>query len=152
MEEAEEIQYKDAAYKSEIGHWMGGGGMGPAGLEALFAQMSIIFLDTGSERIEKQKTLLASTPVLGFVITKENNPKSQVMAGRGFERMRLFAASKGLCMEPMSQIVQVPKTKINAEQLLLNESGSLQQVFRLGYCIKKGNKLLHRPPEEFLIN
>ena len=51
--QANGIQYSDANYKSELGHWLGQGVMGPTGIEAKMAQLAVVFLDMGPQQTKK---------------------------------------------------------------------------------------------------
>ena len=51
--QANGIQYSDANFKSELGHWLGQGVMGPTGMQAKMAQLAVVFLDVGPEQTKK---------------------------------------------------------------------------------------------------
>jgi len=148
--EADRIQYSDADYKSELGHWLGQGGMGPTGWQALLAQMYTVLLDAGPGRIQRDALLLNSTPVLGFIMTKEEGGESQVRSGRTLERLWLEATAAGISLHPMSQALEVPETRAELEDVLRGhprasgDFGHVQQAFRLGYAEPKGDPV-HTP-------
>jgi hypothetical protein len=132
--QADQIQYSDANYKSELGQWLGQGVMGPTGIQALMAKMAVVLLDYGPQQMRCDAELLNSTPVLGFICTDGNDRASQIKAGRLLERFWLAATASGLCLHPMSQALEVEKTKTRLSELLPPGSGHLQQSFRLGYA------------------
>jgi hypothetical protein len=148
---ADKIQFADVNYRSELGRWLGRGMMGPTGVQALFDQMFVVFLDAAPEQIRKDIELVNSTPALGFVTTKENDRESMVLAGQAFERLRLAATALELSVHPMSQALVVPETKAELSSLLAPFAGNVQQVFLLGYAKSEKEQTLHRPLEEVMI-
>ena len=148
---ADLIQYADANYKSELGHWLGQGVMGPTGVQALIDQMFVVFLDAAPEKTRKDIELVNSTRTLGFVITGENDRESKVLAGQEFERFWLAATAAGLSIHPMSQVLEVPETKAELSRLLAPLSGNVQQVFLIGYAKKENERTMHRPLEDVII-
>ncbi len=65
--QADQTLYADANYKSELGHWLGQGVLGPTGVQALATQLAVVFLDVGPEETRKDAELVNNTPVLGFI-------------------------------------------------------------------------------------
>jgi nitroreductase len=134
--QANEVQYSDANFKSELGHWLGQGVMGPTGMQAKMAQLEVVFLDMGPQQTKKDAELINSTPYLGFIRTANNDSISSLKVGRVLERFWLAATALGISLHPMSQALEVKPTKANLTGLLPAESGMthLQQAFRLGYA------------------
>ena len=87
--QANGIQYSDANFKSELGHWLGQGVMGPTGMQAKMAQLAVVFLDMGPQQTKKDAELINSTPYLGFISTANNDSISSLKAGRVLERFWL---------------------------------------------------------------
>jgi hypothetical protein len=151
---ADQIQYSDANFKSELGHWMSQGGMGPVGIQAKIDQMNVVFLDNGPYQIRMDSELINSTPYLGFISTQNNDSKSQVLAGQTLERLWLAATALGVSLHPMSQALEVPETKKELDRLLPVEAGStqyVQQTFRLGYAEPVKEHTPRRALEDVLI-
>lgn len=151
--QANGIQYSDADFKSELGHWLGQGVMGPTGLQAKMAQLAVVFLDVGPEQTEKDALLINSTPYLGFISTANNDRISSIKAGRTLERLWLAATALGISLHPMSQALEVTETKEGLTSLLPGPSGmrQVQQVFRLGYAESATEHSTRRPLQEVLI-
>ena len=151
--QANGIQYSDANYKSELGHWLGQGVMGPAGIEAKIAQLAVVFLDMGPEQTKKDALLINSTPYIGFISTANNDSISSLKAGRILERFWLATSALGISLHPMSQALEVQQTKANLTGLLPAGSGMMQvqQTFRLGYAKSILEHSTRRPLEEVLI-
>jgi nitroreductase len=151
--QANGIQYSDANFKSELGHWLGQGVMGPTGVQAKMAQLAVVFLDVGPEQSKKDALLINSTPYIGFISTAKNDSISSLKAGRALERFWLAATALGVSMHPMSQALEVAETKANLTNLLPAESGMMQvqQAFRLGYAKPGGAHSTRRPLQEVLM-
>jgi hypothetical protein len=151
--QANGIQYSDANFKSELGHWLGQGVMGPTGLQAKMAQLAVVFLDVGPEQSKKDAELINSTPYLGFISTAKNDSISSLKAGRVLERFWLTATALGVSLHPMSQALEVGETKANLTLLLpaQSETMQVQQAFRLGYAKPGGAHSTRRPLQEVLI-
>ncbi len=151
--QANGIQYSDANFKSELGHWLGQGVMGPTGVQAKMAQLAVVFLDVGPEQSKKDALLINSTPYLGFISTAKNDSISSLKVGRVLERFWLAATALGVSLHPMSQALETAQTKANLTELLPAESGMMQvqQAFRLGYAKPGGAHSTRRPLQEVLI-
>lgn len=151
--QANGIQYSDANFKSELGHWLGQGVMGPTGINAKMAQMAVVFLDMGPEQSKKDSELINSTTYLGFISTSNNDSISALKAGRALERFWLAATALGIRLHPMSQALEVAQTKANLTALLpaQSERRQVQQVFRLGYARPATEHSTRRPLQEVLI-
>jgi nitroreductase len=151
--QANGIQYSDANYKSELGHWLGQGVMGPTGVQAKMAQLAVVFLDMGPQQTKKDALLINSTPYLGFISTANNDSISSLKAGRTLERFWLAATALGISLHPMSQALEVQQTKANLTGLLPAGSGMMQvqQAFRLGYAKSTSEHSTRRPLKEVLI-
>jgi len=147
---ADQVQYANQDYKSELGYWLGQGVMGPTGIQAKIAQMYVLFLDTGAGQTKKDATAVNSTPVLGFISTRENDRASQVKAGQLLERLWLKATAMGIQVHPMSQALKVPETKSELRELLPQKGLYPQQTFRLGYASPEGEHTPRRPLNEVI--
>lgn len=151
--QANGIQYSDADFKSELGHWIGQGVMGPRGVQATIAQLAVVFLDVGPEQTEKDAQLINSTPYLGFISAANNDSLSSVKAGRVLERFWLCATALGISLQPMSQALETAQTKGNLSSLLPVQSSmrEVQQVLRLGYGQPDSEHSTRRPLEDVMI-
>ncbi len=169
--QADRVQYSDADYKAELGHWLSLGGMGPTGLQAKAAQLAVLFLDMGPDQMAKDAQLINSTPYIGFVCTEKwdlngmndanqtesiGTKISALMAGRAFERFWLAATALGLSLHPMSQALEVQETKEQLSQLIMptisGEMSQVQQTFRLGYAQAPGDHTPRRPMQDVLVS
>ncbi len=148
---ADQKQYSDSNYKSELGYWLGQGMMGPTGAQAIFAQLAVLFLDVGTDQTKKDAELVNSTPVLGFISSNENDRISQIKAGQAFERIWLMATALGVRVHPMSQALELPETKAKLAELMPSGAGYPQQTFRLGYAAPVEEYTPRRPVADVII-
>lgn len=151
--QANAIQYSDVNFKSELGHWLGQGVMGPTGVRAKMAQLAVVFLDVGPQQSKKDADLINSTPYLGFISTANNDSISSVKAGMVLERFWLAATALGISLHPMSQALETAQTKAEIAELLPAQPGMMQvqQAFRLGYGKEEVVHSTRRPLQEVLI-
>ncbi len=150
--QADKIQYGNPDYRSELGFWLGQGVMGPTGIQAKIAQLYVVLLDAGSGQIKTDAELVNSTPVLGFISSKENDRISQVKAGQLLERVWLAAEAQGIRLQPMSQALEVPETKAELLKLLPGTELYPQQAFRLGYAQPEEEHTPRRPVAEVIVD
>jgi len=152
---ADQIQYSDVDFKSELGRRLGDGAMGPTGLQAKIDQIEVAFLDNGPKQIRKDTELINSTPYLGFISTSRDDNESRVKAGQALERIWLAATALGVSLQPMSQALEVPETKQELARLMPangTDMPNVQQTFRLGNAWGgAGVPTPRRPLEEVLI-
>ncbi|MCX6678242.1 MAG: hypothetical protein NTU95_09925 [Methanothrix sp.] len=150
--QANGVQYSDAEYKSELGHWLGQGVMGPTGMQAKMAQLAVVFLDMGPQQTKTDAELINSTPYLGFISTANNDSISSLKAGRTLGRFWLAATALGISLHPMSQALELQQTKANLTKLLPAQSGmsQVQQTFRLGYAKPVREHSPRRPLQEVI--
>lgn len=148
-EEADRSLYSNVTFKSELGHWLSRGAMGPTGVQAKVEQIKVAFMDSVPGQIKEDKETINSSLYLGFVTSEKNDVQSQLKAGRVYERFRLSATSAGLSLQPMNQALQAVETESEAKGLL---NGSfVQQIFCLDIVGPANELTPRRPMEEVLI-
>lgn len=130
---ADKILFANPNYKSELGHWLGRGTMGPSGIQAVLAQLQVLFLDISNDQAKKDSELVNRSSILGIISSDRNDRVSQIRAGQLLERILLEAAAMGIGLQSMSQALEVPQTKANLSEMLPQGSGNPQYVFVLGY-------------------
>jgi nitroreductase len=148
---ADKIQYGDPNYRSELGYWLGQGVLGPTGIQAKIAQLYVVLLDAGSDQTKKDAELVNSTPVLGFISSRENDRTSQVKVGQLFERVWLAAEAEGIRLHPMSQALEVPELKSELAKMVPENGLYLQQTFRLGYAEPEDGHTPRRPVADVIV-
>ncbi len=148
-EEADRSLYSNVTFKSELGHWLSRGAMGPTGVQAKVEQIKVAFMDSVPGQIKKDKETINSSLYLGFVTSEKNDLQSQLRAGRVYERFRLSAISAGLSLQPMNRALQAVETESEAKGLL-NDS-FVQQIFCLDDVGPANELTPRRPMEEVLV-
>ncbi len=149
--QADKIQYGNPDYRSELGFWLGQGVMGPTGIQAKIAQLYVVLFDAGSGQMKSDEELVNSTPVLGFISSRENDRTSQVKVGQLFERVWLAAEAEGIRLHPMSQALEVPETKSELAELVPEKGLYPQQTFRLGYAEPEEGHTPRRPVADVIV-
>lgn len=131
---ADAIECADPAYRSEMGAAVGRGAFGDPWPLSRLGQLATASLDLGYARARHDSRLLLSAPVFGVVSTAGDTPALRVRAGQAFERLWLTATRLGLQLQPMTQVLQVGKTKRELRATLSLGELVPQQSFRLGYA------------------
>jgi hypothetical protein len=95
------------------------------------------FLKETLIRLARQQA--ATAAAYGWITTTGNLPVEQLSAGRAFERVALTAASLGLSLQPMNQILSdCPGMEDLRHEfsgfLGIRETRTIQMFFRLGYA------------------
>lgn len=136
--EADELRMDEAAYRRELGHWIGIGALGASWLAARIGQIAVTYLDLGEREGKKNSRLIESAPVVAVLATTEDTVEARLRAGRAFERVALAATLEGLVVHPMSQILERPASKAELADLLDRSGSTPQHLFRLGFADENG--------------
>jgi hypothetical protein len=96
-----------------------------------------------------------SAAAFGWISTKENHRIGQIRAGRAYERVHLSAASIGLALQPMTQIIRdyedIQENRKNLNGILgIPETHTIQMFFRLGYAFPSPSSQ-RLSPDDFII-
>ena len=148
--EADRLQMHDPEYRTELGHWIGNGALGSSWLMARIGQAVVTHLDLGDREAAKNSKLIQSAPVVAVLTTEADDPIAQVRTGQAFERIALLARTEGVAVHPMSQTLERPEMRERLENLLPDDSGRPQHLFRLGYTDGKAEHTPRWPLETFL--
>lgn len=145
------LQFSDPAYREELGYWIGQGVFGAPWLMAKIGQLAVTYINVGKGQAKKDSEVLMSAPVLAAISSKANDRPSQVKVGQVFERLCLTATVLGICVHPMSQILEVPELKAEVAKLIPIPDVFSQHTFRLGYAEPEKEHTPRRPVEEALV-
>jgi len=148
--EADAIQFADPAWREELGTWLGRGVFGTPWLMSKVSQLAVTYLNLGSGTAKKDSELLMSAPVLAVIDSAEDDRESQIKAGQLFQRAALTAATLGVRVHPMSQILEIPELKARVAELIPAGSGTPQHTFRLGFGEPEGEPTPRRPLGEVM--
>jgi nitroreductase len=146
---ADALQFADPAWRQELAGWLAQGVFGTGWLMSKMSALAVGYLNLGTSTAKTDSGLLRSAAALGVVTTERTDRTAQVLAGQVFERVFLAATDRGIQLQPMNQVLQVPEVRSRFEELLPREWGVPQITFRLGYAEAEGHTP-RRPLEELL--
>jgi hypothetical protein len=146
---ADALQFADPAWRQELAGWLAQGVFGTGWLMSKMSALAVGYLDLGTSTGKKDLGLLQSAAALGVVTAERPDRVAQVLAGQVFERVFLAATDRGIQLQPMNQVLQVPEIRARFEDLLPREWGVPQITFRLGFAEAEGHTP-RRPLEEML--
>ena len=92
-----------------------------------------------------------SASVFGIISSEKNDRMSQMKAGQILERTWLRATALGIALHPVSQFLELPELKEEAENLILADNAYLQLTFGLGYAEPVKRQIYRRPKHEFIV-
>ncbi len=148
---ADAIQFADPAWREELGYWLGKGGFGTSWLMSKLGQLAVTYLNMSKQTARKDSELLMSAPVLGVISARTDDRVVQIKVGRGLERMSLMAASLGIAVHPMSQILEIPEIRNEVAGLIPESDVVPQHTFRLGYAEPEKAHTPRRPLDEVML-
>ena len=148
--EADRLLMDDPAYRRELGHWIGNGALGSAWLAARIGQAVVTHLDLGGREAAKNSRLVDRAPLVAVLTTDSDDPEARVEVGRVFERLALTATAAGVAVHPMSQTLERPGLRTRLVDLLGEDAGKPQHLFRLGYTDETAAHTPRWPIETFL--
>jgi nitroreductase len=151
MARANAMQFVDREWREELAECIGEGAFGTPWLLSKIGQLAVTHLDLSDATTAKDRDRMDSAPVLAALATDADTPKSQVQAGQALERIWLAATLRGLQLQPMNQILQIPTLKNEVRMLLPDPSMHPQITFRLGYGEPESSPSPRRPLEEVMI-
>lgn len=148
---ADAIEFADPAFREEMGHCIGQGNFGTPWLLSVLGQLAMSYLNLGKSTARKDHEVLMSSPVLGLLSTERDDREAWVKVGQALEWLWLLATAHGVSLQPVSQIMQIPKIRSELTQLLPGENLIPQQPFRLGYVETPKRHTPRRSLEETLV-
>jgi nitroreductase len=140
---ADRVQAHDAKFRLELAAWLRGNqtdrldGMpgfafGLSAPMAALAPFALHALSWDSIRVVRDDELAREAPLLGVLLTRNDEPREWIMAGEGMERALLFASSQGLATGFMNQAIQVPEARERVRRLL-NTTWWPLAILRFGF-------------------
>ena len=142
----------DPDFRRENAYWLGQGLFNIPRLLTRLVQWVMPYLKLHrSVFVVMDTRLVMSAPALVVLSAGVNDRMSQVRVGQVFERVCLTATMLGLCVHPLSGVVDVPELKAQVSKLLPSSDEVSQHVFRLGYAEPVKSFAQRRPLEEVLV-
>jgi len=151
MARANAMQFVDREWREELAECIGEGAFGTPWLMSKIGQLAVTHLDLSDATTAKDRERMDSAPVLAALATDADTPKAQVQAGQALERIWLAATLRGLQLQPMNQILQIPTLKNEVRMLLPDPAMHPQITFRLGYGEPESSRSPRRPLDEVMI-
>lgn len=141
--EGDRIQWGNPAFRRELASWMRpdhtnahdgmpGFGFGMGELESLAAPLLIRTFDMGRGRAAKDDELVAGSPVLAVLGTREDTPAARLAAGQALAHLLLRATAAGLSASFLNQPNEVPALRLRLGETI-GQIGWPQMLMRLGY-------------------
>lgn len=136
---ADALLLSDHDYRHELGASVGSGALGTSWLLGLAGRFAVSYLSPTQSFVDSDHAKLVSSPAFGLITAAENSRAAQVRTGQALERIYLLADGLGMCVTPMSQLMQAAEVRPELGSLLARDRVPLQP-FRLGYA---------KPPKAF---
>jgi nitroreductase len=136
-------------YREELAASIGGGNFGGPWLLSVAQEFAVAHLGVRGTVARGTPKALKSSPVFGLISGVSAGEEVQIRAGQLLERVYLAATSRGLCLQPVSQLLEVTKVKTQFAKLF-RAGGVPLLPFRLGYADSPGRPTPRRPLEDVL--
>jgi hypothetical protein len=130
--EGDALSLADSRYREELADSIGAGSFGGPWLLALAQQFAVAHLGAQKTIARGSHKALASSPVFGLISGESNHRAVQIKAGQLLERVYLVAASHGLSLQPISQLLETEQVQARFARLF-RAGGVPLMPFRLGY-------------------
>lgn len=152
MARANAVQFVDRDWREELAECIGEGAFGTPWLMSKIGQLAVTYLDLSDATTAQDRRRMDSAPVLAALATPADTPTAQVRAGQALERLWLAATLRGIQLQPMNQILQIPPLKHDLRMMLPDPDMHPQITFRLGYGEPEDKQTPRRPVEETMID
>lgn len=150
-ETADRRLFADAAYRDELAKWVGEGLMGTSWLVSKLGQFAVGKLPVGERVAKDDAARLASSPLVALLSTRDDLAPDAVQAGEAFMRLALMAESKGIRVQPVSQVLEVSDTRAEVAKLFSLGERVPQHLFRMGYADAETGPRRRRPLASMMI-
>ena len=149
MLRGEALGLSNPKYREELADSIGSGDFGGPWLLSVAQQFAIAQLGMKAADARGDHKALATSPVFGLISGANGAEAEQIKAGQLLERLYLTAASEGLSLQPISQLLEVDKVSRRFAKLF--RAGGVPMVaFRLGYADPPAKPTPRRPLEDVL--
>jgi hypothetical protein len=132
---ADEMEFADPEFRSELGHWVGQGVLGTPGPLSRLTGFLLARLNVGRVIGSRNAVLLSSSPLVGLISARTDDRISQVRTGQALERLWLHATGIGIALQPMSQALEIPSLRTELARVIPESGWVPEQVFRIGYAM-----------------
>jgi nitroreductase len=149
--EADRVEFADAAFRKELGYWIGQGVFGESPIVARFERMAVSRLDLGEPVARQDHAIVESAALLGLVCATGDSHLMHVRSGQLFERLWLTATAMGVSVHPMSQTMRRPELRSAVAELLPSPGWTPQHLFRVGFSSREDSRRTPRRPLEDVV-
>ncbi|HUJ87126.1 MAG TPA: hypothetical protein VLX30_09780 [Burkholderiales bacterium] len=132
MLQADALLLADPKFRDELAQSIGAGNFGGPWLLSLLQQFALAHLRVEGLLARRHHAALMSAPVFGLISGRVADPEFELKAGQLLERIYLMATGLGLCLQPVSQLLEPGKVKTRFTRLF-GAGGVPLLPFRLGY-------------------
>lgn len=148
--EGDALSLANSKYREELADSIGAGSFGGPWLLALAQQFAVAHLGARKTIARGSHEALAGSPVFGLISGESSHRLVQIKAGQLLERLYLAAASHGLSLQPVSQLLETEQ--VQAKFAKLFRAGGVPLVpFRLGYSAAIASPTPRLPLAEVLL-
>jgi hypothetical protein len=155
--EADAMQFADPKWRAELARWIGQGAFGTSWLTSKVGAIAVKYLDMGRRIGREDSRRLISAPLIGVIGAGERRDDDErtrrimrLRVGQSYARLSLRATKLGIAVQPVSQVLQIPRVRAATRALFPESLGEPQHLFRLGYATKGEGHSPRRPVEEVL--
>jgi len=148
---ADTLLLSNPEYREELSHWFGQGYLDGSWLTSALGRLAVGHLPVTARIAHEDAERVASAPLVAVLSTRRDWAQDRVQAGEAYMRVALVAESRGIRIQPMSQILELEETR--AALCAPFELGDrvAQHVFRLGHAQAETRAHARRPAEEVIL-
>ncbi len=127
-------QFADPGYRDELLQLVNQPSFNHSWLVDRMGQLAMAYLNMDKDLATSDANALINAPSVALLSSYSNNRLAEVRVGQGFERIALVAATMGIAIQPLSQVLQVSEVKAEINRLFPAGGTYPQFIFRLGYA------------------
>ena len=150
-ETADRRLFSNAAYRDEFSAWVGEGMLGTGWLVSKLGQFAVGNLPVAERVAKDDAARLASSPLVALLSSRDDLATDAVQAGEAYMRLALMAESKGIRVQPVSQVLEVSDTRAEVAKLFSLGERVPQHLFRMGYADAETGPRRRRPLASMMI-
>ncbi len=148
---ADQALFARPGYREELGRYVAEGMLGASWIASKLGQLAAGHLPLGTQVKHQDSERLASAPLVALLSTRRDSRIDQLQAGEAFMRIALVAQARGIRIQPVSQLLEVPETRRDSAHIFSLGDRTPQHLFRLGYAEAEAHPRARRALREVLI-
>ncbi len=143
---ADALLFANPQYRAELGYWASQAVFPTSWLLASVGHLGASLRGAGRAAPHDDEGPLMGASLFGLIGTRRDDRASQLRAGQALERLWLTAASQGISLQPLSQVLELPEVRTALATLVPLADVFPQQPFRLGYAVRPERRRTPRRP------